>query len=82
MRRLVEIIRAVRKFASDPAEATRWYARARFAIADDEVRRAAPRGAREREEVVGVWEYLHRRIDLKAVAGVVQWIRNSQAATV
>ena len=79
---VVEIIRAVRKFASDPAEATRWYARARFAIADDEVRRAAPRGAREREEVVGVWEYLHRRIDLKAVAGVVQWIRNSQAATV
>jgi hypothetical protein len=79
---VVDIIRAVRKLANDPAEATRWYARARFAIADEEVRRAAPRNAREREEVVGVWEYLGRRIDLKAVAGVVQWIRSSQAAAV
>ncbi|HYH08000.1 MAG TPA: PilZ domain-containing protein [Thermoanaerobaculia bacterium] len=79
---VVAIIRAVRRFASDPAEATRWYTRARFAVADDDVRRAAPRSAREREEVVGVWEYLQRRIDLKAVAGVVQWIRNSQAAAV
>lgn len=79
---VVDIIRAVRRFANDPAEATRWYARARFAIADEEVRRAAPRNAREREEVVGVWEYLQRRIDLKAVAGVIQWIRSSQAAAV
>lgn len=79
---VVAIIRAVRKFANDPTEATRWYTRARFAVADEEVRRAAPRGAREREEVVGIWEYLHRRIDLKAVAGVVQWIRNSSVAAV
>lgn len=79
---VVAIIRAVRKFANDPAEATRWYTRARFAVADEEVRRAAPRGARDREEVVGIWEYLHRRIDLKAVAGVVQWIRSSSVAAV
>jgi hypothetical protein len=79
---VVAIIRAVRKFANDPTEATRWYTRARFAVADEEVRRAAPRGAREREEVVGIWEYLQRRIDLKAVAGVVQWIRNSSVAAV
>jgi hypothetical protein len=79
---VVDIIRAVRKFANDPAEATRWYARARFSIADEEVRRSAPRNAREREEVVGVWEYLQRRIDLKAVASVIQWIRSSQAAAV
>ncbi|HYK03209.1 MAG TPA: PilZ domain-containing protein [Thermoanaerobaculia bacterium] len=79
---VVAIIRAVRKFANDPTEASRWYTRARFAIADEEVRRAAPRGARDREEAVGVWEYLHRRIDLKAVAGVVQWIRSSSVAAV
>jgi hypothetical protein len=79
---VVAIIRAVRKFASDPTEATRWYTRARFAVADEEVRRAAPRGARDREEVVGIWEYLQRRIDLKAVAGVVQWIRSSSVAAV
>ena len=79
---VVAIIRAVRRFASDPTEATRWYTRARFAIADAEVRSAAPRGARDREEVVGIWEYLQRKIDLRAVAGVVQWIRNSQVAAV
>nr|MDQ3282487.1 PilZ domain-containing protein [Acidobacteriota bacterium] len=68
---VVAIIRAVRKFAADPTVAARWYTRARFAVADEEVRRAAPRGARDREEVLGIWEYLQRRIDLRAVAGVV-----------
>jgi hypothetical protein len=75
---VASIIQAVRKLAGDPEEAARWYARARFAIADEEVRKAAPRGAREREEVVGVWEYLQRRPDLRTVAGVMQWIRSSQ----
>jgi hypothetical protein len=79
---VVAIIQAVRALAADPAEAAKWYARARFAIADEEVRKAAPRGAREREEVVGVWEYLHRRTDLRAVAGVMQWIRSSQVVAV
>jgi hypothetical protein len=72
----------VRRFASDPTEASRWYARARFAVADEEVRKAAPRGARERDEVLGVWEYLQRRIELKAVASVIQWIRSSHVAAV
>ncbi|HYI12260.1 MAG TPA: PilZ domain-containing protein [Thermoanaerobaculia bacterium] len=79
---VVAIIQAVRKFASDPAEATRWYTRARFSVTDEDVRRDAPRGARDRDEIVGIWEYLQRRIDLKAVAGVVQWIRRSSAAAV
>ena len=73
------IIRAVRKFAADPAEATRWYTRARFAVADENIRKLAPRGGREREEVLGVWEYLQRRVDIAAVAGVMRWIRSSQA---
>lgn len=79
---VVKIIQAVRTLADDPQEAARWYARARFAIADEEVRKAAPRGAREREEVVGVWEYLQRRPDLKTIAGVMQWIRSSHVAAV
>lgn len=79
---VVAIIRAVKKFASDPAEATRWYTRARFAVTEESVRRDAPRGARDRDEIVGIWEYLQRRIDLKAVTGVVQWIRSSSAAAV
>jgi hypothetical protein len=79
---VVAIIQAVRKMTDDPEEAARWYARARFAIADAEVRKAAPRGAREREEVVAVWEYLQRRLDLRTVAGVMQWIRSSQVAAI
>jgi hypothetical protein len=79
---VVAIIQAVRKLAADPTEAARWYARARYAVSDEEVRKVAPRGAREREEVLGVWEYLERRIDVRAVAGVMQWIRSSQVAAV
>jgi len=79
---VVAIVQAVRALAADPTEAAKWYARARFAIADEEVRKAAPRGAREREEVVGVWEYLQRKTDLRAVAGVMQWIRSSQVMAV
>jgi hypothetical protein len=79
---IVSIIRAARKLATDPNEATRWYTRARFAYAEEDVRKVAPRGAREREEVLGVWEYLQRRIDIPKVAGVMQWIRSSQAAAV
>ena len=79
---VVSIIQAMRRFTNDPVEATRWYTRARFAISDEEVRKNAPRGAREREEVVGVWEYLQRRVDLRAVAGVLQWMRRTSVAAV
>jgi hypothetical protein len=74
------IIRAVRRFASDPIEASRWYTRAKFALSDESVRNAAPTRARDREEVLGVWEYLERSIDIKAITGVVTWMRNTRAA--
>jgi hypothetical protein len=45
---VASIIRAVRKFASDPVEASRWYTRAKFALSDQAVRQAAPTRARER----------------------------------
>jgi hypothetical protein len=79
---VVAIIQAVRTLASDPNEAARWHTRARFAYAEEEVRKVAPRGAREREEVLGIWEYLGRRLEVQAVAGVMQWIRSSQVAAV
>ena len=66
---------AIHKFAADPVEASRWYSRGRFALADESVRRLAPSRAREREEVLGVWEYLERRVDLEKVAGVMKWVR-------
>ncbi|HEX7809852.1 MAG TPA: PilZ domain-containing protein [Thermoanaerobaculia bacterium] len=68
---------AMEKFANDPVEATRWYSRARFALADEEVRRTAPPNPRDREEVLGIWEYLERQIDLAKVAGVVNWARGA-----
>jgi hypothetical protein len=76
------ILRAVRKLADDPIEASRWYARGRFATADEQVRQALQQHARDREQVLGVWEYLERRIDLRKVAGVVSWMRSTRAAAV
>ncbi|HEV7921037.1 MAG TPA: PilZ domain-containing protein [Thermoanaerobaculia bacterium] len=76
------ILRAVRKFADDPIEANRWYARGRFATSEESVRQALQQHARDREQVLGVWEYLERRIDLRKVAGVVSWMRSTRAAAV
>lgn len=66
---------AMQKFAQDPVEASRWYARARFALSDEQVRRLAPPKPRDREEVLGIWEYLERQIELDKVASVVAWSR-------
>lgn len=62
---------AVERFASDPVEATRWYSRARFALSDENVRRAAPPRPRDRDEVLGIWEYLDRQVDINKIAGVI-----------
>lgn len=70
---------AVQKFATDPVEASRWYSRARFALTDENVRRAAPDKPRDREEVLGIWEYLERQVEIEKIAGVVSWIRTSSA---
>ena len=77
---VASIIRVVRRFNADPVEAGRWYARARFALADEQVRAAAPQRARDREEVVGVWECLERKLDISKVASVVTWLRQTRAS--
>lgn len=76
------ILKAVRHFASDPMDASRWYARARFSVTDEAVRRAAPPRATDREQVLGIWEYLSRRVDLQKIAAVVSWSRNLRTAAV
>jgi hypothetical protein len=76
------ILKAVRHFAADPLDATRWYARARFAVADENIRRAASPRASDREQVLGIWEYLARRVDLQKIAAVVSWSRNIRTAAV
>lgn len=77
---VASVIRTMRLLMSDPVEANRWYTRARFALADSEVRAAAPTRARDREEALAVWEYLGRRLNLKAVAGVLSWMRSTRSA--
>lgn len=77
---VASIIRTVRRFSADPVEAGRWYSRARFALADEQVRAAAPQRARDREEVVGVWECLDRSIDISKIASVVTWLRQTRAS--
>lgn len=79
---VASIIRAARLLTSDPVEAGRWYTRAKFALADESVRAAAPSRPRDREEALAVWEYLKRSIDLRAVAGVLSWIRQTRSAAV
>lgn len=71
------VTNAVQKFAADPVEAGRWYSRARFALSDENVRRAAPARASDREEVLGIWEYLDRQVDIPKIAGIVGWMRQA-----
>ncbi|HKR63006.1 MAG TPA: PilZ domain-containing protein [Thermoanaerobaculia bacterium] len=78
---VASIIRTVRLFESDPVEANRWFTRARFALADEEVRKAAPQRARERDEAIGVWEYLDRKLDLRKIAGVLLWLQRTRSAS-
>ncbi|HEV8660428.1 MAG TPA: hypothetical protein VGS96_17625 [Thermoanaerobaculia bacterium] len=70
----------IQKFAADPYEANRWYGRAKFALAEEHVRRAAPPKQRDRDEILGIWEYLDRQIDIPKIAGVVSMIRSGRLA--
>jgi len=74
------VIKAAQKFAADPSEATRWYSRARFALADEHVRRCAPPKPRDREQVLGIWEYLDRQVDIPKIADVLTWMQEATAA--
>jgi hypothetical protein len=76
---ITRVVSAVQKFAADPVEAGRWHSRARFAVSDPEVRRVAPHHPREREEVLAVWEYLERQIEIPKITSIVKWMRTSRA---
>jgi hypothetical protein len=76
---IAAVLGALQRFASDPVEANRWYSRARFALADEKVRREAPQRPRDREEVLGLWEFLERQIEIPKIAGVVTWMRKAKA---
>lgn len=76
---ITRVVNAVQRFAADPVEAARWHSRARFAVSDAEVRRAAPHHPREREEVLAIWEYLERAIEISKVASILAWTRKNRA---
>jgi hypothetical protein len=75
------VIEAVQRFANDPETANRWYGRGRFALADEQVRREAPPRPRDREEVLAVWEFLERRVELPKVGEIVAWLRERRGGS-
>jgi hypothetical protein len=74
------VMKAVQRFASDPVEASRWQARARFALSDPQVRRFAPAKPREREEVLAVWEFVDRQVEVPKIIEVMAWMRKTRGA--
>lgn len=79
---IASIVRVVRRLANEPVEANRWLARARYAIADEQIRNAIQQYTRDRDQILAVWEALERKIDLAKVAAVVAWMRSARTAAV
>jgi len=63
------IVQARDRLRANPAEALRWYNRAKFAIIDSGTPVATDQ-LRHREEALAVWEYLERSIDLALIERV------------
>lgn len=63
------IEQARERLASSFDESLRWYNRARYALAEESVRRAVE-GIRHKEDVLAVWEFLGRTIDIATIAKV------------
>jgi hypothetical protein len=53
-----------------PDEAAKWYNRARFAVPDDSFSNIP-----HREEVLAIWEYLERSVDIQTIADVFEMKR-------
>ena len=63
------IVQARDRLRANPAEALRWYNRAKFSIIDSGSPVATDQ-LRHREEALAVWEYLERSIDLATIERV------------
>jgi hypothetical protein len=67
----ITLIRHAREhLQTHPEEALRWYNRARATATEDQIRIASG-GRPNREDVLAVWEYLERSIDLRYVVQVL-----------
>lgn len=68
---LLMINHARERLRTNPDEAKKWYQRARYALKEDESRgTGAPK--HYREDILAVWEYLERSIDIATIARVFE----------
>jgi PilZ domain len=65
---------ARKQLLSDPLEAQRWYQRAKYAITHGGVNVAGD-AIRNREDVLAVWEYLERSVEISTIALVFERAR-------
>jgi hypothetical protein len=65
---------ARKQLLADPNEAQRWYQRAKYAITQGGVNIATD-AIRNREDVLAVWEYLERSVDISTIAIVFERMR-------
>ncbi len=65
---------ARKQLLADPVEAQRWYQRAKYAITHGSVNIAAD-AIRNREDVLAVWEYLERSVEISTIAIVFERMR-------
>ena len=63
------------RLQNDPDEARKWYNRARYAIVESSAPIAAD--IRNREDVLAVWEYLERSVDVTTIATVFEKLRKT-----
>lgn len=75
---LLLVQHARERLLANPEEASKWYNRARYAIthgSDSTI----PEAMRNREDVLAVWEYLERSIDVTTVAAVFEKLRSDRS---
>ncbi len=66
------------RLLANPEEASKWYNRARYAITHGRDS-TIPEAMRNREDVLAVWEYLERSIDVTTVAAVFEKLRSDRS---
>ncbi len=72
---LLLVQHARERLRSHPEEALKWYNRAKYSIAQEGTYVASE--IRNREDVLAVWEYLERSIDLSTIARAFEKLRAS-----
>jgi PilZ domain-containing protein len=70
------IEQARKQLAANPDEAQRWYQRAKYAITHGTANLASD-DIRNREDVLAVWEYLERSVEISSIARVFERMRTS-----